>query len=152
MISLKKILLLVFLFLLSGCGNSKYIVCSADIKNNVENYNLVSKYKIYYDKNFATKIYKNEVYKSNDENIIDYFEEYKKLDYSNLNDLYGGYDYEIIRDKNSVTVNVTVNLSDVDLKKMVDDGEIDKNYVIAQKITVSGLKKIYEEKGYECYE
>ena len=38
----------------------------------------------------------------------------------------------------------------VDIKKMVKDKKIDKDYVISNKLTTSGIVKIYESKGAIC--
>ena len=41
-------------------------------------------------------------------------------------------------------------MSLVDVKQMIKNGYLDKNYVINNKLTTSGIVKIYESKGAIC--
>lgn len=147
---MKKILLLVLLIFISGCSNNKYYICNIDVENNQQNYTLNGKYIIYYDDNFVTKIEKEEKYISNDVTIIEYFNEYKNLDYDNLNNLYGGFTYTIDKLENRILINSTIDLNNVDIKKMIKNGYLDNDYVISNKLTVSGAKYFYKSKGAIC--
>ena len=147
---MKKIILLIFVLLLMGCSKKDYITCNVEVDNSIQNYSMIGTYKIYYDNNYVTKIEELEKYISQDKTMIDYFNESKNLEYYNLNDLYNGFEYKI--DSNDTTVNIGVNidLSLVDIKKMVKNNYLDKNYVINNKLTTSGIVKIYESKGAIC--
>jgi len=98
----------------------------------------------------VTKIEKEESYKSDDKNTIDYLKKSNELNYSNLKDVYGGYDYEIKSDKISLNINTTIALDNVDIKQMVKDNLIDSDYVVSNKLTISGAKYFYKEKGANC--
>ena len=132
---MKKIILTIFVLFLVGCSKNEYITCNIDINNKVENYNMNGVYKIYYKDNFVTSIEKKETYISSDETMINYFNEVNNLEYYNLNDLYGGVSYEISSDETSVNLDVNINLELLDIKKMVKDNKIDKDYVISNKLT-----------------
>lgn len=141
---------LIFVLFLVGCSKQEYRTCNVDVENNINNYNMTGTYKIYYEDNYVTKIEKQEKYVSNDEYIVNYFDEYKNLEYYNLNDLYGGHTYKVTKQENSVDISATIDMSLVDIEKMVKDQKIDKNYVISNRLTTSGLVKIYESKGAIC--
>lgn len=147
---LKIMFLLVVFICMSGCGNEKYFVCTIDLDNSNENYSLNATYKVYYDGNYVTKIEKNDYYSSNDLTVLDYFKEYKTLEYDNLNGLYGGFDYSVDLNENDLIFNTTINLEDVDIKKMLSNGDINSDYVVSNKLTTSGIKYLYKAKGAIC--
>lgn len=133
-----------------GCSKKDYITCNVQIDNDIQNYTMTGIYKIYYDNNYVTKIEKEEKYISQDKTMVDYFNESKSLEYYNLNDLYNGFEYKIDSNDTSVSIGVNIDLSLVDIKKMVKNNYLDKNYVINNKLTTSGIVKIYESKGAIC--
>lgn len=146
-----KIFCIGIVFLTFGCSSKeKYDICTVDIKNSSENYTLTATYKIYHGRTFVTKIEKEESYKSDDKNTIDYLKKSNELNYSNLKDVYGGYDYKIKSDKTSLNINTTIILDNVDIKQMVKDNLIDSDYVVSNKLTISGAKYFYKEKGANC--
>lgn len=145
-----KIFSLIFILFLVGCKKEEIIICNIEVNNDVQNYNMVGTYKIYHNDNYVTNIEKEEKYKSDNIDMIDYFYESKKLEYSNLNDIYGGITYEVSNTDNSVDLNIVIDTKNLDIKKMVKNNYIDKDYVISNKLTTSGLIKIYESKGAIC--
>ncbi|MBR6690675.1 MAG: hypothetical protein IKL65_05030 [Bacilli bacterium] len=147
---LLKILCFMFVLFLVGCSKERYIVCKVNVNNDIQDYNMTGTYKIYYNNSYVTKIEKEEVYTSSDLDIIEYFNEAKNLEYYNLNDLYSGYIYTIKKDNESVKLNITVDMNLVDIKKMIKDKYLDKDYVISNKLTTSGIVKIYESRGAIC--
>lgn len=146
----KKIIIIVFLLLLTGCKSEEYYTCTIDVDNYYENYNFSATYKIYYEDRYVTKIEKEETYRSNDMSVIDYFDEYKNLDYNNLNDLYGGFNYTISKTENSLSINAVIDIKDVNVKEMIKNGYLDKEYTISNKLTTSGIKYFYRNKGAIC--
>ena len=138
------------IFCILGCGKKEYTTCTIKVNNLNQNYTFNAEYKIYYNKTFVTKIEKEEIYKSNYAGVIDYLKASNELNYNNLNDLYGGYDYSIDSDKTSLTIKTTIDTSNVDFKSMVQNGEISSDYVISNKLTISGAKYLYKEKGATC--
>ena len=147
-----KLIGIIFILMTCGCGKDKYILCTNKVDNKIQNYELYAEYKIYYDGNFVKKIEKLEKYSSNDLEVLDYFEEYKDLYYNNFKDLYGGYTYTISKDKKNVEIKTTINLDEVNIKQMIRDDILDKNYSSSNKLTKSGAIYYYEGIGAICSE
>ena len=145
-----KVFILISILFITGCGKDKYITCKSEITNKENNYTLSATYKIYYKDSYVTKIEKEEIYKSSSEDIIEYFDEYKNLEYDNLNDLYGGYSYTIDSNKDFIKLNAVIDINNVDVKQMIKNGYLDKDYTISNKLTTSGAKYFYKEKGATC--
>lgn len=146
---MKKIILLIFIFLLCGCKD-KYITCNININNDVLNYKLDGEYKIYYKKSYVIKIEKIEKYSSSDIDVIKYLEESKNIELDNLNQLYGGYSYKIDRNKLNLDLKTDINIKNVDIEKMLKNDYINKYYVNNEKLTLGGIKLFYESKGAKC--
>ena len=147
---MKKIISFIFILFLVGCSKDNYITCNVQVDNDLQNYTMTGIYKIYYDGSYVTKIEEHEKFISPDESIITYLDESKNLEYYNLDDLYDGYTYKIDKDENSVNISTTIDMDLVDIKEMVKDQKIDKDYVISNRLTISGIVKIYEFKGAIC--
>lgn len=149
---LKKVIFMcISIFLLTGCSD-KYFICKANIENNDMNYKLEAKYKIYYNKNYVTKIEKEDIYTSDDKSIINYFNDYKTLELDNSNDLYGGFEYKIDLTREKVKIETVIDLSIADVKKMVNNDYLSEDYVIGNKLTTTGAKYYYKERGAICGE
>lgn len=147
---MKRLIVFILLLLLTGCGKDKFVTCSLDINNKSENYTLSGEYKIYYDGNYVKNIEKKEKIKSSSKEVMNYFYESKNLEYNNLSDLYKGYEYEITNNKSSINLNVKIDMNLLDIEKMVEDKKMDEDYVIANKLTKTGLIRYYESKGAKC--
>lgn len=148
---MKKIfLIIIFVMVLSGCKKEEYFTCKIDLYNDIEEYELNAVYKVYHDGSFVTKVEKKETYISSNEETIDYFYEYKNLEYQSLESLYGGVVYNIDLKKGKVIMNSTIDMTITNIKKMVKNKFIDRDYVVSNKFTVSGIKKRYQEKGAIC--
>ena len=147
---MKKIISFIFVLFLVGCSKQEYFTCNIEVNNKIDNYTLTGNYKIYYNDNYVTKIEKQEEYESEDEYILSYFQESKDLEYYNLNDNYKGFEHKITKGENNVRIKVAIDMNLVEVEKMVKDKKIDKNYVISNKLTTSGIVKIYETKGAVC--
>lgn len=146
----KTIFVFILIILLTGCGKQKYMSCTIDINNTDENYVLKGTYKVYYNNKYVTKIEKQEIYSSSIEEVLDYFEEKENLEYKRLNDFYGGYEYNIKRDMESVKVDSKIDMELIDAKEMVKNNDLDKDYVINNKLTITGAKYLYTSKGADC--
>lgn len=141
---------LIIVLLLTGCSKDKYFICEINLDNNIQEYKMDALYKVYYKDSFVTKIEKTETYISNNEDTLEYFNEYKNLEYQNINNLYGGTTYNIDFKENKIVLNATIDMSLVDIKKMVKNKFIEKDYVTSNKLTTSGIKYIYKSKGAKC--
>lgn len=147
---MKKIIVLIIALFLVGCTKEEMITCNIEVDNDLQNYTMKGIYNIYYKDNYVTKIEKKEQYISPDEDIITYLNDSKNLEYYNLNDLYGGYTYEIKNSETALAITSKIDLSLVDLKKMEQDKKIDKDYVVGNRLTTSGIVRVYESKGAIC--
>lgn len=148
---MKKIFILLSLFLLVGCTNKiKEANCKIDLKNNDEGYTLKASYRIYYDKNeYVTKIESKEKYKSNSDEVLKYFYKVKSIENANIYN-YGGFEYSVEQLDDIVNVNAILDLEKADVKKMIIDKVIKKDYTSSRKITLYGIKEYYEAKGAVC--
>ena len=147
---MKKIVLLLIVILLTGCSRDKYFICKIDLNNEQMEYRLNATYKVYYKNSYVTKIEKQEIYETDNEDTYNYFNEAKNLEYLNLNNLYGGVTHTIDLEENKVILDATFDMSVVDIKEMIKNKYIDRDYVIGNNLTVGGLKNIYKEKGAIC--
>ena len=147
---MKRIFPLIMIILLTGCTKEKYFTCKIDLNNELMEYNLNATYKVYYKDSYVTRIEKNEIYKTENKETLNYFNEYKNLEYMNLNNLYGGTSYTVDLKENKVILDATINMNEVDIKKMIKDEYINEDYVIKNNLTVGGIKNIYREKGAIC--
>lgn len=143
-------ILFITFFLLVGCTKEKSFNCKIDIYNEVDEYKLIANYKIYYKNTEVLKIEKEEKYISDNEKTLKYFNEYKKLEYENLNNLYGEVLYNISDSDNEVIINSTIDMEKLDVKKMKKDKYIDRDYVINNRLTTGGIKDLYENRGAIC--
>ena len=147
---MKKIIVLIIALFLVGCSKEEIVTCNIEVDNDLQNYTMKGIYNIYYKDNYVTKIEKKEQYISPNEDVITYLNDSKNLEYYNLNDLYGGYTYEIKNSETALAITSKINLSLVDLKKMEQDKKIDKDYVVGNRLTTSGIVRVYESKGAIC--
>lgn len=147
---MKKLLFMILIFLLCGCSKEKYFICTSKITNKVQEYELIGTYKIYYENTFVTKIEEQEIYISNNKETLNYFYEYKKLDYENLNNLYNGISHSIEKENTKVKFNSVLDFSIIDIEEMLKNKYLSKDYIVLGKLTTSGSKYIYESKGAVC--
>ena len=149
---MKKIFLLtLIILLLCGCKKERIMNCSYINTNEELKYTEEIKYKVYYNrKEYVTKIEKNEYYYSEDEDRINYFNDYKNIHYNELNNLYNGYTYNIEKNKNDVKISIIIDLKEVNLKKMVINKFVDKYYIVNNHLSLGGLKLYYKDKQVKC--
>ena len=147
----KKLFIFLSLFLLLGCTNKiEERTCKINVENGIEGYTLKGEYKIYFDKyEYVTKVEKEEMYESNDEEVLEYFNRSKEIDYKNISK-YGGYEYTVEKLDDKVHINVIIDLKQTDVKQMIIDKKIDRDYTDKNKITLYGIKDYYESKGAIC--
>ena len=149
---MKRIVIFISLILLTGCFNKeKLMTCTSNINNTKQNYKSDITYNVYYKNKIVTKIVINEIYKSDDLSIINYFKESRSAIYDNYNKLYDGYSYKIQESDTRLEINTTIDYSKANTKKMVKDKIIDKDYVDSYKnLTKVGAKTMYESIGAIC--
>lgn len=148
-----KILSILSIILLSGCSSSKELVthCTLTNKNVVQNYELTTDYEIHSKDGIVTNVVTEEIVTSDDEEILDYFNEYISNAYAAVDKEYGGYVNDITIDGNKLTSKTKIDYEKTDLKKYIEDNSTMKQYTNKDnKITLEGSKKIYESLGAEC--
>lgn len=149
-----KILSLAFaIVLISGCGSKKEFVKTCTLTSNdpTTGYKLESEYKIYGEGDVANKVVTVETVSTDDQDSLDYFEEYFKSTYASINEVYGGYDNKVTNKDGKVTSETTVDYNKMDLEQYVKDNSAMKNYVNKDnKMLVDGLVKTYEALGATC--
>lgn len=147
---MKKLISIILILILCGCSKEKYFVCTSKITNNIQEYELFGTYKIYYENTFVTKIEEEEIYISKNKETLNYFYEYKNLDYNNLNNLYGGISHILEKENTKVKFNSVLDFSIIDIEKMLKNKYLSRDYVVSSKLTTSGSKYIYESRGAIC--
>lgn len=147
---MKKVIVFIFLLFLVGCSKEEIIICNIEVENNLQDYTMKGIYQIYYRDNYVSRIEKEEQFISKNESVLKYLNESKNLEYYNLNDLYGGYKYIINYNETVVSIKTTIDLNLVDLEAMEKDKKIDNTYIVNNRLTTSGIVRIYESKGAIC--
>lgn len=149
-----KIFSLAFaIVLISGCSNNKEYVKTCTLTSNdpTTGYKLESEYKVYAKGDVAEKVVTVETVSSDDQDSLDYFEEYFKSTYESINEVYGGYDNKVTNKDGKVTSETTVDYNKMNLDQYVKDNSAMKSYVNKDnKLLVDGLIKTYEALGATC--
>lgn len=153
----KKVLISLALVLslsLMGCskeGKEEVTTCILNSNSTLANYSLKSTYEIHSKKDEVLKVVTKEVVTSSNSTIISTFENTVNSTYSSADKKYGGYDYKISKDGDTLTVDTTIDYSKMDLDKYVEDNTALKAYVNDNnKLTVDGIKQLYTSLGADC--
>ena len=151
----KYFVLLVAVVLVTGCGkeSAKESVKTCKlVSNDIANgYKLESEYKIYSTGKTVDKVVTVETVTSEDESVLDYFNEYLDTTYKTYNETYGGYTNKITKDSGKVVSETTIDYSAMDLKKYVSDNSSMANFVNSDnKLLTEGVVSIYETLGATC--
>ncbi len=153
---MKKFVKLTFAFmlvvLLTGClGKDKVTKCTMTSDQSASGYKMTSEYNVYSSKDEVNKVQTTETIESKNNTILAYFEKQLKSQYKANNDSYGGYKYEITNKDGKVVSKVTIDYSKMNLKKFVKDNPAMKSFVNkSNKITVEGIKSMYQSMGAKC--
>ena len=160
----KILFVLLSIFLLVGCSSENneekkeknetkddsIIKCSIS-KMEVEDYSISSSYEIHSTDGVVDKVTTIETVETDDESILSTFEEQLETTYETANETYGGYTYKIEKDDNKLTCTVEIDYKEMNLEKYVEDNPIMKSFTNENnKITVTGIKTIYESIGAIC--
>lgn len=153
---LKLFVALLVVILLCGCGlkneDERTIKCSGSQKDLSRGYEIKSEYNIYAKGKLVDKVKTKEMVTSDNESILSYFETTLNSTYEKYDNEYGGYKYQVTREGNTVTSDVEIDYSIMDMKKFIQDNTIAKSYVDEDnsKFTVEGLKRMYKSAGATC--
>ncbi len=146
---MRKIIIIVLMILITGCGTKK-MICELNVDNNNQNYKLIGKYEIRYQNNLVKNVSTTETYISDNSQVIEYFDKYLTKTYKDFNKNYGNISYHKINKQNQISYKVVIDYSKIDSKKLVKNGVIDKSNIRNKNITISGLVDMYEAKGAKC--
>lgn len=144
--------LIITVFMVSGCGKKEIMkTCTLAQTNSVQGYKMENEYKIYGTGKVVDKVITTETIISDNDEILDYFEEYVNSTYKTMNDNYGGYEYSIKRDNDKLISKTTIDYNKMNIKKYVEDNSIMKNYANSDnQLLISGITQIYELMGATC--
>lgn len=134
-------------------GNEETVIkkCTLNQDNSAQGYALNSTYEIYAKGQVVEKVITKEVVNSSDQDILNYFEEQLKKTYDTASAAYGGYKYSVVKDTDSVTSDVEINYSKMDMDKFVKDTPSMSNYLNAKnQMTLSGITMLYKSLGATC--
>ncbi|MDD6224215.1 MAG: DUF1307 domain-containing protein [bacterium] len=139
--------------LLAGCNNStkkgeKTLTCtmsseiSKDLKTDLS-------YKITYEGDYVTKLVTQEKVISSDNSTLELYKEqveslyapYKKLDH---------YDYKVTIDGDTMTSDVTIDYSKIDMDKFIEIDESNSALIKNGKVKLEDIKEVYEAIGATC--
>ena len=125
--------------------------CTLDNDQSKSGYKVKSTYNIYSKNGVVSKVSTEEVLTSENTTILKYFEDLNKKQYEAQNKNYGGYNYDVKADKNTVTTTVTIDYKKMNLKKFIEENSAMKSYVNKDnKFTLKGAKTMYESLGAKC--
>ncbi len=150
----KFLVISLFVLLLVGCTSKEEKVvktCTLNSDQSSSGYTLNSTYKIYATNDVVTSVETEEIVTSENKQIRDYFESTLNTSYKTANETYGGYTYNIKNEDNKVSSKVTIDYTKMDLEKFINSNTSIKAYVNKDnKLTLEGVKKIYENLGAIC--
>ena len=149
-----KIISVLSILLLSGCGTNKEVLvtkCTSSQNNLQANYTLKSEYTIYSQKGVVNKVESVETINSSSEAILDYFDTYLTSTYEQANKVYGGYNNKVTKNDEEVISKTTIDYKSMDMNKYVEDNSAMKNYVNSKnELTLEGIKVAYQSIGATC--
>ena len=145
-----------FVIILAGCTSKteeKVVKCTLNQNNAAQNYEIESVYSIYTDGSVVNKVETTEIVTSDDDYVLDYFENYTNTLYTNMNNAYGGYDFNITKEDGKLISDTKVDYLKLDREKLAKDQPTMKSYMNDDyMITFEGIKSMYEQMGATCEE
>lgn len=170
----KYLTIIICIILITGCGNNKKeqkeelptdlvknmnlddkdatAVCSAEFDYaDTQGYATGSKFLIYADEDgIVNKIVSREIVVSNDEEILNLFEDSLNRNYDSFSQ-YGGYTFKVEIEDNKLTSDVTIEYTETDLKAMAADNETLEIYLNDDnQLTLDSVKAMYISSGATC--
>ena len=150
MINKLVILIVISLYLTAYNNKNGTINCTMSQNEELLGYNINSVYFIKYRDNYVIEVIGKDIITSEFNDILDNLEEELKTGYQELEDLYGGHNYEVIRDNNKLISNLNINFKNLKLEEYIKDIPLLTNYYKNNKLLKEGLIAYYEDGGYIC--
>ena len=113
----KVLVVFIGIIFLAGCNKNTVTKCTLDSDQSANGYTLSSEYLIYATGSVVNSVKTTEVVTSDNETILNYFEKTLNSQYEATNKSYGGYKFDIKKEDNKVTSNVTIDYNKMNLKK-----------------------------------
>lgn len=146
---------------LTACGSKETVKNDSEEKSELvktctstatnSDYKMESEYKVYGSGKTVDSVVTTETVTSDDDDILDYLEEYVNETYSSMNETYGGYTYKIDRKDNKLIATTTIDYNKMNLDKYISDNSIMKNYVNSDnKLLIDGIVSLYKSMSATC--
>ena len=146
-IAIVLIFIIVVVVIFSG---NKETICTNKSDQSKNGYVLETKYIIKSKGNIVKSVDVVEIITSKDQKLLEKYEKQLKRDYAFNKKTYGGYTYKITNENNKVISNVNIDYKKMDIKKFMENNEAIKKYIMNNKMTLVGIKKMYESTGATC--
>ena len=157
---IKSLIALSLIVLLVGCGEKKETKeeikektykCTLTSNDIVNGFKVESVYEIYATEDVVKKVKTEEKVTSDDETILDTFENTLNTTYEAADKNYGGYDYSVTRNDNEVLSITTIDYTKMNLKQYIKDNSALSQYVNDNnELTAEGIKSLYTSMGATC--
>lgn len=121
------------------------------LSTDVSTYQVEATYNIMYKSDVVEKVETVEVVTSDDQDILDTFEDTLNQQYKTMKRTYGGYEFEVTNNGSKVESRVTIDYNKVDMDQLVKDSDELEDYVNSNnRLTVDGITKLYKSMGATC--
>ena len=149
---IKTLLLILITIILCGCGKKLEITkCNFKSDQSASSYKINTKYTIYSYKDIVEKVDINQVITSSNKNVLKEFKQSFNSQYKLNSKTYGGYEYKMKIKKNKLTLNVTIDYTEFNMKKFVNNNKAMQKYINKdKKLTLKGIKQLYKTSGTTC--
>ncbi len=160
---MKKILYVLiavlFVGIVTGCEikfnnesqTEKTFICSLhDDRTSTNGYVLDAEYKGFYKGLYVSRVETVEKITSSNAELLDSFKSSVESTYLANNAKYGGYNYNVTVSGGVLTSTAIIDYEVLDVAGMVKDEPTMKPYTKDNKMTVNGVKAIYESLGATC--
>ena len=152
------ILVVVLILIILGVwfGVNKYVnreqkmKCTLHSDQNKNGYVLDTEYNIKYSKDIVQEVHIQETIKSEKEDVLTKYEKQWKDQYAYNKKTFGGYTYKVTKEEGKVVSDVTIDYTTMNLGKFIRFNAAMNEYTKDNKLTVEGIKKMYEKSGAFC--
>lgn len=145
-----------FIYFYNSLNSKELSTMKCNINMNAANYQIETSYEIYYRGRIVEKtINTSKVVSSSSKTLMEQKQAFTNMNtyYENMNNLYGGYSYEVKTTNNTVSSIITIDYTKVDLEKLINnDSNMKKLVNNNNQMLISKVKNTYESMGANCIE
>ena len=147
----KLVILIVISLYLTACNNKNGTInCTMSQNEELLGYNITSNYSIIYKDNYVTEVNGQDIIVSDFNDTIEELENELTSGYDELNELYGGHNYNISKEDNKLIIDININFNELKLKEYIEGIPLLTDYYKNNKLLKDGLILYYEDGGYQC--